>query len=104
MRPVLGMREADRPILKALAETGFALKPKVLKYNLETRYGVNVHQQTIYRRLKTLRYAGLIEKEDESAGYYAISELGQRLLDEDLSDDEVAELSQRLQEGPPDND
>jgi DNA-binding PadR family transcriptional regulator len=103
MRPVIGMRESDRPILKALADTGFALKPKVLKYNLETRYGVSVHQQTIYRRLKALRHAGLIKKEDESAGYYAIAELGQRLLDEELSDDEVAEVTQRLQEGPPDD-
>ena len=100
MRPVFGMREADRPIMRILFETGLALKPGGIQYNLKTRYDFEVHQQTLYRRLKHLRYADLIQKEDEEKSYYSITELGQELLNEDLTDEEVAEVSQRLGEGP----
>jgi len=104
MRPVLGMREADRPILEVLSSSSLALKPGAIKYNLRTRYDQDFHQQTIYRRLRYLVHADLIEKEDEDLGYYAITEVGERLLDKELDDSEVAEITQRLQEGPPEDD
>ena len=97
---MFGMREADRPILRALYDSGFALKPASIQYNLDTRYDIGVHMQTLYRRLNHLETAELIVKEDRETGRYAITELGERLLDEDLSDEEVAEVSQRLKEGP----
>lgn len=100
MRPVFGMRDADKPILTVLSESGLALRPTSMKYNLETRYDFEVSEPTIYRRLKTMEYAGLIEKEDEDRGYYSITDLGDRLLDQGLSDEEVSEVSQLLQEGP----
>ncbi|WP_167768633.1 hypothetical protein [Haloarcula amylovorans] len=43
-------------------------------------------------------------QEDSKAGRYAITELGERLLDEELNDEEVMRVSQRLQEGPPDDE
>jgi repressor of nif and glnA expression len=96
MRPVYGMKEADRPILHFLHETGLALRATDIIYNLDTRRNVEIPESTFYRRVKRLQHAGLVEKEDDS--YYAITELGERLLDEDLSDDELSEVSQRLQE------
>jgi len=98
MRPVHGMRDADRPILEILDESGLALRATSIRYNLRTRYDTEVAEATLYRRLKVLTYAGVLEKEDDT--YYSITELGQRYLDEELGDEEVAEVSQRLQEGP----
>lgn len=101
MRPVYGMKEADRPILHFLKDTGLALRATDITYNMKTRKGVEIPESTFYRRIKHLQYAGLIEKEEDS--YYAVTDLGVRLLEDDLSDEEVAEISQLLQEGPDDD-
>lgn len=102
MRPVFGMMKADRPILRLFADCEVALKLTSVLYNLETRYDIEISESTLYRRLNTLQYAGLLEKEDVETSHYYITELGERMLDEDLTDDEVAEISQKLQEGPQD--
>lgn len=94
------MRDADRPILEILSESGLALRATSIKYNLQTRYNEEIAEATMYRRLKTLTYAGLLDKEDDT--FYSITDLGQRYLNSDLSDEEVAEVSQRLQEDPDD--
>ena len=98
MRPVYGMREADRPILRILKDSGLALRATSIQYNLETRYGIEVKDATLYRRLNHLLYADLLVKEEDT--YYTVTELGERLLEGELSDEEVAEVSQRLKEGP----
>lgn len=101
MRPVWGMKEADRPILRILDESGLALRSSSIRYNLSSRYDIDIPESTFYRRLKHLTHSGLVEQEEES--YYSVSELGKRLLSEELSDEEVAEVSQRLKEGPSDS-
>lgn len=98
MRPVYGMREADRPILRILDDSGLALRPTSIQYNLDSRYSIEVKDATLYRRLNHLTFADLLTKEEDT--YYAITELGVRLLEDDLDDEEVAEVSHRLKEGP----
>lgn len=99
MRPVYGMKEADRPILTVLDRATYPKRASTVIWVLDEYLDIEVPESTYYRRLKNLRHAGLIEKVDK---YYTITELGERLLADGLSDDEVAEVSQRLQEGPPD--
>ncbi|RLM41261.1 ArsR family transcriptional regulator [Haloarcula sp. Atlit-47R] len=103
MRPVFGLTESDRSILQLLADSGIAVKPGTIRYNLRVRYDTEIAKSTIHRRLPNLIHAGLVELEDEKSSRYAITALGERLLAENLSDDEVMQVSQRVQEGPPDD-
>ena len=100
---MFGLTESDRSILRLLSDCGIAVKPGTIRYNLRNRYDTEIAKSTIHRRLPNLIYAGLVELEDEKGSRYAITEFGERLLDKDLDDDEVMEVSQRIQEGPPDD-
>ncbi len=104
MRPVFGLTESDRAILRLLRDAQLALKPGAVHYNLRERYNTEISDTTVHRRLPRLTYAKLVVQEDSKAGRYAITELGERLLDEELNDEEVMRVSQRLQEGPPDDE
>ncbi|NLV14379.1 hypothetical protein GOC77_14015 [Haloarcula argentinensis] len=95
------MKDADKPMLRVLRRAEFPKRSSTILWVMNREYDIDVAESTFYRRLKYLVHAELVEKIDES--YYEITDLGERLLDEDLSDSEAAELSQRLQEGPPDD-
>ncbi|WP_154021053.1 hypothetical protein [Haloarcula sp. CBA1127] len=95
------MKEADRPILTVLYRSTYPQRASSIRWILKEYFDISVPESTYYRRLKHLKYAQLIEKQEQ---YYSITDLGERLLDEDLTDDEVAKVTQRLQEGPPDDD
>lgn len=96
-RPVRGMSKYDTPILRALRESGFALPPAVIDYNLESRHGIEISYSTINRRLKYLSDASLVVKEYEDGGYYGLTELGERYLDNELSDDEIETIELALE-------
>lgn len=99
MRPVFGMKEADRPILTVLDRATFPKRSTDILWILDEYYDIVVSETTFYRRIKHLQYADLVTKVEK---YYTITELGERLLNEELSDEEVADISQRLKEGPDD--
>lgn len=74
------MSENDIPILEFLDERDVALSPKALRHNLETREDADIPYSTINYRLKQLLNHGLVEKEDEDAGLYGITEKGAQYL------------------------
>lgn len=47
---------------------------------------------TVRNRVRILKEAGLIEQTDEKRGYYQISDLGRRYLNDELTDTELEEL------------
>lgn len=65
----------DDPILQFLADTGAAVPPRVILFNLERREIASPHRSTIKRRLARLQEYGLVEKVGEE-GYYEITDLG----------------------------
>jgi repressor of nif and glnA expression len=86
-------RENDDPILELLDDTGLALKPAAIHYNLTTRNNVDISLRTVHNRLKLLMKHGLVIKEDEENGRYAITNLGQRYLSGEASEDELQSSS-----------
>ncbi|WP_410764927.1 winged-helix domain-containing protein [Haloferax sp. DFSO60] len=78
----------DDPILQFLADTGAAVPPRVILFNLERREIASPHRSTIKRRLQRLQEYGLVEKVGEE-GYYVISELGEAYLSGEI---DAAEL------------
>lgn len=78
----------DDPILQFLADTGAAVPPRVILFNLERREIASPHRSTIKRRLQRLQEYGLVEKVGEE-GYYVISELGEAYLSGDIDASEL---------------
>lgn len=95
-RPIRGMSKYDDPILRSLRESGYALPPAVIDFNLESRHDVDISYSTINRRLKKLSSAGLVEKEYEEGGYYGLTDLGEKYLDDDLSAGESESIEDSL--------
>jgi len=69
----------DGPILKLLADTGAALPPRVILFNLEYREMASPHRSTVKRRLERLAEHGFVEKVGEG-GYYMILPKGEEYL------------------------
>ena len=95
MRPGVSWmnRENDDPILELLDRCDLALKPAAIRYNLETRNDKEIPARTMAHRLSLLVENGLLVKEDEENGRYAITDLGRRYLSgeadaEDLTSDD----------------
>lgn len=80
----------DGPILEVLYESGKALPPRVILFNLEYEDRASPHRSTVKRRLKRLTNHGLTEKVDDS-GYYIITDKGQSWLEGDLESVEIEE-------------
>ncbi|WP_239640639.1 hypothetical protein [Haloferax denitrificans] len=78
----------DDPILQLLADTGAAVPPRVILFNLERREIASPHRSTIKRRLQRLQKYGLVEKVGEE-GYYEISELGKAYVSGELDASEL---------------
>ncbi len=83
------MSENDIPILEFLDERDVALSPKALRHNLDTREDADIPYSTINYRLKQLLNHGMVEKEDEDAGFYGITEKGEQYLAGDLDRDDL---------------
>ena len=96
MRPrVPWMNETDDAILEYFAEleqSGFSpWEPPTavwvnLVHNLET---LDRTKPTVSRRMKKLASMGLLEKVDESRGYYRITELGLQYVQGDLGIEDI---------------
>ncbi|WP_247729545.1 winged helix-turn-helix domain-containing protein [Halovivax limisalsi] len=71
----------------------FHAPPSTIAKNMDISKG------TVQQRVRILNAAGLIEKEDETGGYYRITGLGRRYLDQSLLDEE----KERLKAFDPDN-
>lgn len=84
MRPrVPGMNEVDDAILEFFEELGkpggkrVSLPPTPVHHHLTDSLGtVERDASTFSRRMSTLAERGLLEVEDEEAGYYRISDKG----------------------------
>lgn len=78
--------EYDEPILEFLAESGAAVPPRVILFNLEYRNIASPHRSTVKRRLSRLTEHDLVEEVDD-AGYYIITESGRSFLQTELNSD-----------------
>lgn len=75
------MTAGDDRILETLDDSGLALSPSVLAYNIDyTRNYVS-------KRLRKLMDAGLITKVDD--GLYEITEFGEKYVHGELSADDI---------------
>ncbi|WP_081655519.1 winged-helix domain-containing protein [Halopiger goleimassiliensis] len=80
--------EYDEPILEILHESGKALPPRVIHFNLEYENRASPHRSTVKRRLNRLCDHGLTEKVDDS-GYYIITDTGERFLEGELDAESI---------------
>jgi repressor of nif and glnA expression len=69
----------DDDILSLLQETGAALPPRVIEFNLEYRDVASPHRSTVKRRLSRLEEHGFVENAEDS-GHYVITERGLEYL------------------------
>lgn len=83
------MRLSDVDILEFLnghSLQEFVAPPTVIAVNMGLSEG------TVWQRVRILNAAGLLDRTDEDRGYYASTDLGQRYLTGDLTDDEYHDL------------
>lgn len=90
MRPQVDwMTKNDDAILEYLEETGMALPPRGISFNMRTRENADISYSTVNRRLKQLLESSLVQKEYEPGGFYSITEKGQRYLQGEISANEL---------------
>jgi repressor of nif and glnA expression len=77
------MGKYDPAILELLNESGLALPPKAITFNLEYLDIASPAKSTTQRRLRILSERGLVEKIDQQAGYYEITQAGRDYLSGD---------------------
>lgn len=77
------MSKEDRRevILQFLADTGLALPPTPLYYNMKRDMFVTFSKRTMQRHLKEMRDEGLVRKIEQGDGYWEITEDGRQYLD-----------------------
>jgi len=73
------MTKSDPALLEFFAEQDIAMPPAVVSFNV-----AGVSHPTVKRRLPVLTDHGLLEKADETKGYYRITERGRQYLSGDL--------------------
>jgi len=78
------MTKSDPAILEFFAETGIAMPPAVVSYNIS-----GVSHPTVKRRLPILVENDLLQKVDDSKGYYRITDRGESYLAGDLEADDL---------------
>jgi len=78
------MTKEDRRevILQFLADTGLALPPAPLYYNMKETMFVTFSKRTLVRHLKEMREEGLVTKVEEGDGYWKITDEGRKYLDD----------------------
>ncbi|SEQ94520.1 helix-turn-helix domain-containing protein [Natrinema salaciae] len=80
MRPLISwMTKSDPVLLEFFEETGIAMPPAVVSYNID-----GVSHPTVKRRLPVLEDHGLLRKVDDSRGYYRITDRGRAYLEGEL--------------------
>jgi len=85
MRPLVSwMTKSDDAILELLEESGIAIPPRAIAFNIG-----NVSRPTVDRRLPKLEQAGLVDRYDDPQGYTEITDRGRAYLDGDLDADEL---------------
>ncbi len=85
------LRMSDLDILEFLdghSLADYEAPPTAIAVNMDLAEG------TVWNRVRVLRAAGLIERTDETRGYYKITSLGQRYLAGELTDDERQQLEE----------
>lgn len=70
----------DDPILEFYADTGAALPPAVVTFNLDWLDIATPAHSTVKRRIRTLAEHDFLNKVDKEAGYYAITDTGEQYL------------------------
>ncbi|NLV09995.1 ArsR family transcriptional regulator [Halomicrobium mukohataei] len=76
MRPLVSwMTKSDPAILELYDETGIAMPPAVVSYNIE-----GISHPTVKRRLPILADNGLLKRIDDKQGYYQITDQGRDYL------------------------
>jgi len=86
------MNEVDDAILEFFADQddGLVLSPALIWYNLHNQMGViEKSHETVARRMRKLAERGLLEKVDESRGYYSLPQKGRDYLSGDLDADDL---------------
>jgi len=78
------MSKEDRRevILQFLAETGLAMPPAPLYYNMKEEMFVTFSKRTMQRHLKEMREEGLVRKVEQGDGYWEITDEGREYLEE----------------------
>ena len=85
MRPLVSwMTKSDPAILEFFEETGIAMPPAVVSYNIQ-----GVSHPTVKRRLPVLVEHGLLKKVEEDRGYYRITNRGCAYLNGELEANEL---------------
>lgn len=86
------MGESDPFILEFLFNNGDPITstPRVIAANIDYQ------PATARERVTPLRRAGLIEYTDERSALYQITDLGERYLNDELSEDEIEEIDDKL--------
>lgn len=86
-RPVVSwMTKSDDAILELLDESGIAIPPTAIAFNIG-----NISRPTVDRRLPNLEAAGLVKRYDKPQGYTEITEKGRKYLAGDLDEDDLPE-------------
>lgn len=82
------MSGSDRYILEFLWNDGNELvaTPRIISANIDYKHN------TVRTRVGTLRRVGLLEYFDKDDGIYQLTDLGRRLLNDELTDEELEEL------------
>ena len=78
------MTKSDPAILELFNESGIAMPPAVVSYNIQ-----GVSHPTVKRRLPVLTDHGMLEKVQEKRGYYAITDKGRAYLAGDIDKSEL---------------
>ena len=102
-RRIPGMDQLDELILEFFEAMGspggepVALPPTPVWLNLaEVREATDKRQNTVSRHMGDLASAGLLEKVDDDRGYYAITDLGGRYVNNELTAEERNEIQKKL--------
>lgn len=95
------MTRVDHLILEVFNQTRVPMKQRAIRVAMVEIFGAETaaSETHIYRRLSVLEGdAGLLERTDGSEegipeGYYRLTELGERFIDDNLTEDESNRLS-----------
>ena len=91
MRPLVGwMTKSDDAILELLDESGIAIPPRAMAFNIE-----NVSRPTIDRRLPKLEDAGLVKRYTDPRGYTEITDRGRAYLSGELDAEDLEDVGEK---------
>lgn len=80
--------DVDEAIMECLQESGYELPPSPIAHNLK----IEASTDHVGRRLRKLEKAGFLRLADSDRGYYGITDLGESVVNDQLSREEINEL------------